>query len=608
LQIITISKLNISRQSIVYYKKTSRFARNYKLMKPVIYQLLVRLFGNKSSHVVRNGTRDENGCGKFADIDSKALTSIRDLGATHIWYTGVIEHAVATDYSEYGIDNDYPEIVKGRAGSPYAIRDYYDVNPDLAVDVSNRMNEFQELVDRTHDAGMKVIMDFVPNHLARVYKSDAKPDPDIEDFGINDNKDQSFSINNDFYYIPGRELKLPDETRERAIVFEYRKNPVPYNEYPARATGNDCFSDLPGEGDWYETVKLNYGVDYLNNKKFHLNHIPPVWKKMKSIILYWAAKKIDGFRVDMAEMVPVEFWEWLIPLVKIEYPKLIFIAEIYQPGLYREFIERGGFDYLYDKVDFYETMRNIIDNKTDTRAITDCWLKIGDLENFMLRFLENHDEQRIASRFFAGDPWKGIPAMVLAATMNRGPVMLYFGQEVGEPALGCSGFSGDDGRTTIFDYWNVPNHQKWMSKGEFNGAELSNDLSELRSNYAGIIRLVNEYEIFAKGSFYDLMWVNEDIFSNSGGKVFAFMRHYQNNIALIIINLGVSYLKGLNLFIPDDAFRAAGINRDLKMVEKYLFPADTVEFQAYFNRERDIFIVDSPPLSASIFLFLHKST
>ncbi len=591
----------------MHYEKTIRFARNYDIMKPVIYQLLVRLFGNKSNHVVKNGTRDENGCGTFVDIDSKALNSIRELGASHIWYTGVIEHAVATDYLKYGIDNDYPEIVKGRAGSPYAIKDYYDVNPDLAVDVSNRMSEFQELVDRTHAAGMKVIMDFVPNHLARVYKSDAKPDPDIEDFGINDQKDQSFSINNDFYYIPGTELKLPDGAREKAIAFEYRKHPLPYYESPARATGNDCFSSMPGEGDWYETVKLNYGIDYLNNKKIDQSCIPPVWTKMKSIIHYWASKNIDGFRVDMAEMVPVEFWEWLIPAVKIKYPDLIFIAEIYQPGLYRDYIERGRFDYLYDKVDFYDTIRNIIDNKTDTRAITECWIKIGDLENRMLRFLENHDEQRIASSFFAGDPWIGIPAMVLAATMNRGPVMLYFGQEVGEAAVGKSGFSGDDGRTTIYDYWNVPNHQKWMSKGEFNGVLLNSEMSELRSNYAEIFRLLKEHEIFTNGSFYDLMWANENIFNRSGGKVFAYIRNDNDSIAFIIINLSTNHLRGLNLFIPVDAFRAPQTIGDLKMDKKFVFPKGTTEFQADFIWDKDRFIIDSPPLSATIILFLHKN-
>jgi glycosidase len=543
-------------------------------MRPVIYQLFVRLFGNKVTSPKIHGTKEENGCGRFTDINEKALGSLKELGITHIWYTGVIEHAVAGDYSACGIDNDYPEIVKGRAGSPYAIKDYYDVNPDLSADVNRRMEEFDDLVKRTHAAGMKVLIDFVPNHLARVYRSDAKAGMEVEDFGINDQTDKAFSVNNDFYYLPGEELKLPGELLEKASVTEYRANPLPYREFPARVTGNDCFSSSPGVGDWYETVKLNYGVDYQNEKKIHIGSPPPVWEKMKSIILYWAAREIDGFRVDMAEMVPLEFWEWLIPRIKAEYPDIVFIAEIYKPDLYRNFIVRGGFDFLYDKMGFYDTVRNIIENKSDTRAITRCWQEIGDLEGYMLRFLENHDEQRIASKFFASDPWKALPGMVLAATMNTGPLLLYFGQEVGEPAEGSSGFSGDDGRTSIFDYWCVPNHQNWMSDGEFDGKMLTGKSAELRENYAGIIRLSNGHHLFSHGSFYDLMWVNEYLLSQSSGKIFAYLRYDQETAALIILNFGYNNFTGLELFIPEDAFNAMQVYGDLEVSRKYVFPAE----------------------------------
>jgi len=577
-------------------------------MKPVIYQLFVRLFGNKTEILKENGTRDENGCGKFDDISNEALCALKGLGINHIWYTGVVEHAVSTDYSGFGVKNDYPEIVKGRAGSPYAIKDYYDVNPDLANDVTNRMAEFDRLVERTHSQNMKVIIDFVPNHLARVYDSDAKPCPGIEDFGINDRKDKSFAPDNDFYYIPGEDLVLPYEIWDLGRINEYRKAPLPYSESPARATGNDLFKASPGVYDWYETVKLNYGVDYLNNRAIHLNRIPPVWTKMRSIILYWVSKKIDGFRVDMAEMVPVEFWEWLIPSVKEEYPEVIFIAEIYRSELYREFIERGRFDYLYDKVDFYETVRNVIENKAESKAITECWKRIGDLEKYMLRFLENHDEQRIASHQFAGDPWKGIPAMVLAALMGRGPLLIYFGQEVGEPASGSSGFSGDDGRTTIFDYWNAPSHQKWMNGGKFDGAGLSTGMAELRKNYSGINYLVNEYELFSKGHFYDLMWVNEEITFKSSGKLYAFLRHYKNSAALVVINFGTDYLHEVNLFIPEDALPAAGVKAgDLDFKRHFVFPYGTNGKPACYNKEGGTIIVDIPPLSASVWLFSHEN-
>ncbi len=575
-------------------------------MKPIIYQLFVRLFGNKTENVRLNGTKKENGCGKFDDISTVALDSLRSFGISHVWYTGILEHAVATDYSEFGIEPDFPEIVKGRAGSPYAIKDYYDVDPDLANNVPGRMKEFEKLVDRTHAAGMKVIIDFVPNHLARVYKSDMKPAAEIDDFGATDKTAVAFLSENDFYYLPGQQLRLPDDILEKGIMNEYRKTSRAYIESPARATGNDCFSASPGSGDWYETVKLNYGIDYFTDRKLQITGIPPLWNKMRSVILYWAGKNIDGFRADMAEMVPVEFWEWLIRSVKKEFPDLVFIAEIYKPDLYRTFIERCGFDYLYDKMDFYDGVRNVVEQKSGTGVITRCWKKTGDLERFMLRFMENHDEQRIASEYFAGEPWKGIPAMVLAATMNNGPVMIYFGQESGEPAKGESGFSGDDGRTTIFDYWNVPCHQKWMNNGRFDGNALPSGLSLLRYEYSKLLRLVNEYTVFSNGAFYDLMWVNQETFSHSKGKIYSYLRYNEEWVSLIIINFGNCLLGDSRVLIPEDAFMA--IKSGKKAFEGKFNAGKRLDFspeggtEAMYDKDHGYVKMDLPPLSSTVFL------
>jgi glycosidase len=547
-------------------------------MKPVIYQVFVRLFGNRNEGVSIYGTIDENGCGKFDDINEAALFSLKNFGITHIWYTGIIEHAVATDYSHLGIPNDFPEIVKGRAGSPYAIKDYFDVNPDLAMDAGRRMREFESLVERTHNAGLKVIIDFVPNHVARVYGTDTGSQTEVGDFGINDDTGKSFSAFNDFYYLPGQELKLPEEIYEKTSVTEYRKKPVNYREFPARVTGNDCFSSTPGYNDWYETVKLNYGVDYMNGKQAHFHPVPPLWNKMKSVILFWAGKNVDGFRADMAEMVPIEFWKWLISSVKKRFPDLLFIAEIYQPDRYRDYIETGGFDYLYDKMDFYDITRQVIEGKADTRSITWCWQRVGDLEKYMLRFLENHDEQRIASRFFAGDPWKAIPGMVLAATMNSGPLLIYSGQEVGEPAEGQSGFSGDDGRTTIFDYWIIPNHQKWMNHGKFDGGGLPDDLAGLRRTYEGITGLCRE-KLFSEGCFYDLMWVNNHLYGIPGTGIYAYLRYSGGRIAIVMVNFGYNACKGAMLHIPGDAWEAMNAGAGLKVVNKVLFPQGEIKFQ-----------------------------
>ena len=316
--------------------------------KIIIYQLLPRLFSNTTENCVKNGTIEENGVGKLNDINAKVLKSIKSLGVTHVWYTGVIEHATKTDYTKYGIDKDNPYIVKGNAGSPYAIKDYYDIDPDLAVNIPKRMEEFEALVERTHKNGMKVIIDFVPNHVARQYHSDSKP-VGIEDLGQGDDNTYFFKNSNNFYYIPRQQF---------APNIDLGVGEDRYNEFPAKATGNDCFSAFPGEYDWYETVKLNYGIDYGNGSR-NFDPIPSTWFKMLHILRYWAAKGIDGFRCDMAHMVPIEFWEWAISNIKGTYPNIIFIAEIYEPHLYRDFINRGGFDFLYDKVTLYDTLRNV---------------------------------------------------------------------------------------------------------------------------------------------------------------------------------------------------------------------------------------------------------
>ena len=409
--------------------------------KIIIYQVFTRLFGNDCRTCKPWGDKVTNGCGLMNDFTPRSLQQIRQLGATHIWYTGIIEHATQSDNSIYGIRSvGHPGVVKGMAGSVYAISDYYDVDPDLATSKLARMEEFENLVKRTHKAGLKAIIDFVPNHVARQYHSDVAP-AGTEDLGAGDNQNLGFSPRNNFYYLPGQELHAHD--------FDLKG----YHEYPAKATGNNNFSAWVGRGDWYETVKLNYGVDYIHNSGNHFDPIPDTWHKMLDILLFWAAKGIDGFRCDMAEMVPVEFWHYAIAKVKEQFPDIIFIAEVYNPDEYRNYIHTGGFDYLYDKVGLYDTLRNVICGYAGAAEITQCWQRIDDIRPHMLNFLENHDEQRLASEFFAGDAEKGRAALIVSACMGTNPMMIYFGQELGERGMDEEGFSGRDGRTTIFDYW-----------------------------------------------------------------------------------------------------------------------------------------------------------
>ena len=517
--------------------------------KIIIYQVFTRLFGNDNTHPVPDGNIRQNGCGRMADFTGKALNEIKELGATHIWYTGIIEHATQTDYRRYNIRPDHPAVVKGKAGSPYAIKDYYDVDPDLAKDIPERMREFELLVRRTHRSGLKVIIDFVPNHVARQYHSDAQPEGTVQ-LGENDDTGKAFSTGNNFYYIPNCALQGQFDMKGSSAE--------PYSEYPAKATGNNRFDAYPCINDWYETIKLNYGVDYMNGGIKHFNPIPDTWYKMRDILLFWAAKNIDGFRCDMAEMVPVEFWEWVIPQVKEQYPTLLFIAEVYNPAEYRNYLFRGKFDYLYDKVGLYDTLRAIVCGQESATAITRCWQSLSGIEKNMLNFLENHDEQRIASDFFAGNPVKAVPALAVAACMNVNPMMLYFGQEFGERGMDCEGFSGCDGRTTIFDYWSVDTVRRWRNEGKFDGKLLTEDEKKLYNTYRKILTLCNEEPAISQGQFFDLMYANIGGWRFNEHRQYAFLRKNGNEVLLVVANFDATPV-GIAINLPPHAFSFLGI-------------------------------------------------
>lgn len=487
--------------------------------KPVIYQIFTRLFGNRQDHPVVNGNIRENGCGKMDDIDEGTIARIRQMGVTHIWLTGIIRHATTTDYTSAGIPSQTPMVVKGKAGSPYAITDYYDVDPDLAVDVERRMEEFVALVGRIHQAGMKVIIDFVPNHVAREYRSVCKPET-VRDLGQDDDTFLHFSTRNNFYYCWGHALDVSQ--------LPAAEGPV-YHEQPARATGNDQFGWCPQANDWYETVKLNYGIDYCDagGRSEHFSPIPDTWGKMTDILLFWAAKGVDAFRCDMAEMVPAAFWHWATDKVKFAYQNVRFIGEVYDPRQYRNYIA-AGFDYLYDKVGMYDCLREVICGRRRAADITQQWQVNDDILTHMLYFLENHDEQRVASDFFAADALKGIPGMMVCAWLNSSPVMVYAGQEFGERGMDAEGFSGLDGRTTIFDYWTVDT----LRRGFFDRRRLKKTEKSLLDSYSTILSLANQEEALREGAFYDLMYVNPQM----AERQFAFMRKKDNQLMLIVVN------------------------------------------------------------------------
>ena len=536
------------------------------------------MYGNRNTTRKEGGTLDENGCGKLNDFTPTTLKKIREMGVSHIWYTGVIRHASQTDYSAYGIPRQHPAIVKGKAGSPYAITDYYDIDPDLAVDVNQRMLEFKQLVERTHKAGMKVIIDFVPNHVARQYHSVCKPEG-VKDLGEGDDPSKGFDPQNNFYYCPGE--------RFTPYFDLYHGEQEPYIEEPAKATGNDCFHNAPGMNDWYETVKLNYGVDYYAGRVGHFNPIPDTWSKMTDILLFWARQGIDGFRCDMAEMVPAEFWHWATDKVKFIHPDIIFIGEVYNPAEYRHYLG-AGFDYLYDKVGMYDTLREVIRGNQSVQAITSAWQQTDDIRDHMLYFLENHDEQRIASSFFAGDARKGVPGLVVSALLQQNPLMIYAGQEYGERGMDQEGFSGHDGRTTIFDYWNIDTLTRAASR------KLTKDEKALATIYNKVLTIARTEKAVTNGVSFDLMYVNGDYH-----RQYAFLRKAGSEVLLVVVNFD-DLPSTMDVTIPAHAFDYLKLKERKNITAVDLLTGKEIKRQLY----RDCYVsVDLEPLGAVILKF-----
>lgn len=528
--------------------------------KPVIYQIFPRIFTNTNPACVPDGSLAENGAGHLEDYDKVLLRAIKDLGVTDIWLTGIIEHATKEAFPEAGIPADNPNVVKGKAGSPYAIKDYYDVDPALAADPRLRMEQFESLVKRAHEEDLGVIIDFVPNHTARCYHSDVAPSG-VRDFGVSDDINMFFAPDNNYYYITNQQFMPSFSLSE--------EGDDPYVEFPAKATGNDCFTAFCGRNDWYETVKLNYGHDYGNNTD-HFEPIPDTWLKMRDILLFWASKGVDGFRCDMVFMVPMAFWHWVIPVVKARNPGILFIGEIYDVGLYRPFLDYCGFDYLYDKVNLYDTLVGIERHDVSAARLTSCWQTVDGIADRMLNFLENHDEVRLASKEFAGDAARGIPLMAVSALMSQGAFMVYYGQELGEPASDNEGFAGDNNRSTIFDFWSYDTMRRWYSGGRCDGEALTSHEKWLRSYYRRLLNLCNSNEAFQHGGFYDLMYVNLQNPGFDPHSNFAFLRHTDNEIVLVVVNFS-RHATTVSVNVPDHAFDFVGIPDGISACEEILW-------------------------------------
>lgn len=575
-------KMNAEKKEIVSDKKI------------VVYQVFTRLFGNKNTTNKPWGTIEENGVGKFNDFTDKALHEIKDLGATYIWYTGVPHHALIRDYTAIGISIDDPEVVKGRAGSPYAVKDYYNVNPDLAVNPANRLQEFEALIARSHKAGLKVIIDIVPNHIARKYEGKNNP-AGVKDFGADDDVSVGYKRDNNFYYIPNTRFEIPNTAKP----LNGEKNPLvdgKFEEYPAKWTGNGSRMAKPDKNDWYETVKVNYGIRPDGSKDFpelptgfdtksyqeHYNfwkdkNVPDSWIKFRSIALYWTAKGVDGFRYDMAEMVPYEFWSYMNSAVKMVNPNAFLLAEVYNPKEYRNYIHLGKMDYLYDKVETYDKLKDIIKGKSLPDGLSDIQKGMQDIEHHMLHFLDNHDEQRLASPEFAGTPQKGKPLMIVSTAISTSPTMVYFGQEVGEEGNENAGF-GTHSRTSIFDYVGVPNHQRWMNGGKFDGGQLTQDEKDLRDFYKRLLNFsINSSALM--GKFEEIQTVNRHNTKGYDPGIYSFTRWSDTQKLIVIANFSWLTTSNFELKIPSDIIQIWNLKDGNYTLTDQLYKKSAVQLQ-----------------------------
>jgi glycosidase len=561
--------------------------------KTVVYQVFTRLFGNKNTNNKPWGTIEENGVGKFNDFTDKALQEIKKLGVTHIWYTGVPHHDVIRDYTKYGISNDDPDVVKGRAGSPYAVKDYYNVNPDLAVNPAKRLEEFEALITRTHKNGLKVIIDIVPNHIARNYKGLTNP-KGVKDFGADDNTSVEYARDNNFYYIPNTPFEVPTSPDYKPLNGEVSPlSDGKFSEFPAKWTGNGSRMAKPDINDWYETVKVNYGVKPDGSKDFpelpagydnmdcaaHYAYwkdkdVPNSWKKFRDIALYWIAKGVDGFRYDMAEMVPYEFWSYMNSSIKMKNPNAFLLAEVYNPKEYRNYIKLGKMDYLYDKVETYDHLKAVIHGNALPDALSDIQNSMMDIEHHMLHFLDNHDEQRLASPEFAGTPEKGKPLMVVSATISSSPTMVYFGQEVGEPGNEDAGF-GKRSRTSIFDYIGVPHHQRWMNGGKFDGGQLSDSEKALRDFYSRLLNFTLNSSAML-GKFQQIQSVNRDETKEYDPGLYAYVRYSDDEKLIVIANFSWVTTSKIDLIVPQDVIANWKLNDGSYTVKDQLYGSTAI--------------------------------
>ena len=272
--------------------------------------------------------------------------------------------------------------------------------------------------------------------------------------------------------------------------------------------------------------------------------------KFKDIALYWTAKGVDGFRYDMAEMVPYEFWSYMNSAIKMANPDSFLMAEVYNPREYRNYIHLGKMDYLYDKVETYDKLKDVIQGRSWPDEISGIQYNMMDIEHHMLHFLDNHDEQRLASPEFAGSGERGKPLMVVSTTLSSSPTMIYFGQEVGEPGKEDAGF-GTHSRTSIFDYIGVPHHQRWMNNGKFDGGQLSSSEKELRDFYKRLLNFSLKSSALM-GGYQEIQGANRNIVQGYDKDLYTFARWSKEEQLIVVANFSSTIASNYEMRVPAD--------------------------------------------------------
>lgn len=545
-------------------------------MRPVIYQLFVRHFSNMDVDGVPWGDKERNGCGTFDGVTREGLGKLVDMGITHVWLTGILRHATRTSYP--GIEGQPESIVKGIAGSPYAVTDYYDVDPDLAQNPAKRMDEFQSLVDRCHTSGLIPLIDFIPNHVSRAYKALS---PGKEDFGVDDDISVFFKRDNSYYYL------MPDIAKG-SPPFSLPKGDWPGERVHAKVTGNNAVTWQPTEYDWYETVKLNYGYDFLSGMDCcrnlpdfltYVRDVPRVWRIMDDVLTFWQNKGIGGFRCDMAHMVPMPFWKWAIARARVRDTNVFFMAEAYDDhmktmqGSPVPALLDAGFSAIYDSPS-YKLARSIYESGNWANDFDKLNDNTNPLHEKGVRYVENHDEGRLCSALHWGGKGEAVARaiMTLMYASGKGPVLIYNGQEVGERAEGPGGFGGDNGRTSIFDYTCLPRLAKWVAYGSFEENKLSSDERKLRDFHCDLLNFI-QHPALSNGEFYGLNWSNmknatfgrENGEAISGHWVYAFLKHdsVSGKTLLVVCNLSPELdFTGLSVSLSRDALDWCGLSKE----------------------------------------------